>query len=211
MPQGAVEKGTDVTEYRFGLKRLCAGLALAILTFLHGPASVKAADFGDQPPGAFDVPFIDEIRAGAYYTNPDQKERGAAVQFEAIFSQFISHDFGNTYINALLLPRVHVGGNINVTGDTSVAYAGLTWQLPVYGPLFLEGTFGGGVHNGKHDNAGPNRQALGCPLAFRESGSIGLAFKQFTVLGTVEHLSNAGLCSQNDGLTNFGVRVGYKF
>jgi hypothetical protein len=30
-------------------------------------------------------------------------------------------------------------------------------------------------------------------------------------MGTVEHASNAGLCTFNRGLTNFGARLGYTF
>ena len=30
-------------------------------------------------------------------------------------------------------------------------------------------------------------------------------------MATVEHLSNAGLCANNRGLTNVGLRVGYTF
>ena len=181
------------------------------LVFFASVPFAMAAELGDQSTGGYDIPYVDELRLGAYYTNPDQAERGAAVQLEAVFSQFISHDFGNTYVNAILLPRVHVGGNINVTGDTSVAYAGLTWQFPVYGPLFVEGTFGGGIHNGELDNAPRDRQQLGCPILFRESASVGLGFEKFSILGTIEHLSNAGACSENDGLTNVGMRVGIKF
>lgn len=170
-----------------------------------------AAELTDSSSGIYDIPYIDEFRLGGFYTNPDQAERGAAVQLEAVFSKFITHDFGNTYVNAVLQPRIHIGGNINVTGDTSIAYTGLTWQFPVYGPLFVEGTFGGGIHNGKLDNAPRDRQQLGCPILFRESASVGLGFEKFSVMGTIEHLSNAGACSENDGLTNVGVRIGYKF
>jgi lipid A 3-O-deacylase len=31
------------------------------------------------------------------------------------------------------------------------------------------------------------------------------------VMATIEHLSNAGLCAQNRGLTNIGARIGYTF
>lgn len=182
------------------------GLVLAAST----PMAL-AAELNDSPSGTYDIPYLDEFRLGGYYTNPDQAETGAAVQLEAVFSKFVTHDFGNTYVNAVLQPRIHVGGNINVTGDTSIAYTGLTWNFPIYGPLFVEGTFGGGVHNGKLDNAPRDRQQLGCPILFRESASIGLGFEKFTILGTIEHLSNAGLCSENDGLTNVGLRIGYKF
>ncbi len=195
-------------------KLIAATKSLLIAGFVALAAAVPiagAAELGDPNAGLYDIPYIDELRVGAYYTNPDQAERGAVVQLEAVFSQFVSYDFGNTYVNAVLLPRIHVGGNINVTGDTSVAYTGLTWQFPVYGPLFLEGTFGGGVHNGKLDNAPRDRQQLGCPILFRESGSIVLAFEKFSILGSIEHLSSAGFCSENDGLTNVGMRVGFKF
>jgi lipid A 3-O-deacylase len=31
------------------------------------------------------------------------------------------------------------------------------------------------------------------------------------VMATWEHLSDAGLCHRNDGLNNFGVKIGYSF
>ena len=190
------------------MKFLVAAGGLALIA---STAPGVAQDNGELSTNAFDIPLVDELRLGAYYTNPDQKEKGAAVQLEAVFGTFVPYDFGNKFVNAVLRPRIHLGGNINVTGGTSVAYTGLTWNLPVYGPLFIEGTFGGGAHNGKLDNAGRNRQNLGCPILFRESASIGLQFEKFAILGTVEHLSNAGLCTQNDGLTNVGMRFSYKF
>jgi lipid A 3-O-deacylase len=56
------------------------------------------------------------------------------------------------------------------------------------------------------------RVALGCSPLFRESGSIGVRLSaNWSLLATVEHLSNAGLCDQNRGLTNIGARVGYSF
>ncbi|WP_081449527.1 acyloxyacyl hydrolase [Rhodomicrobium vannielii] len=30
-------------------------------------------------------------------------------------------------------------------------------------------------------------------------------------MATIDHMSNAGLCDTNRGLTNAGVRLGYKF
>jgi lipid A 3-O-deacylase len=30
-------------------------------------------------------------------------------------------------------------------------------------------------------------------------------------MATIEHMSNAGLCPQNRGLTNVGARIGYTF
>jgi lipid A 3-O-deacylase len=33
----------------------------------------------------------------------------------------------------------------------------------------------------------------------------------WSVMATVEHLSNQGTCSDNRGLTNVGARLGYSF
>ena len=33
----------------------------------------------------------------------------------------------------------------------------------------------------------------------------------WSVMATVEHYSNAGLCAHNRGLTSFGLRMGYTF
>jgi hypothetical protein len=47
---------------------------------------------------------------------------------------------------------------------------------------------------------------------FRESASLGYRItSNVSVMGTVEHISNAGLCDQNRGLTNVGLRLGYRF
>jgi lipid A 3-O-deacylase len=47
---------------------------------------------------------------------------------------------------------------------------------------------------------------------FRESASLGLALSpDWRLMGTVDHMSNAGLCGNNRGLTNAGVRLGIKF
>ncbi|HCX68877.1 MAG TPA: acyloxyacyl hydrolase, partial [Rhodobiaceae bacterium] len=32
-----------------------------------------------------------------------------------------------------------------------------------------------------------------------------------SVMASIEHISNAWLCSANDGLTNVGMRIGYRF
>ena len=103
---------------------------------------------------------------------------------------------------------------MNFNGRTSFAYAGLTWTVDVTPSVFVEGSLGGAVHNGKRDvyDSFSDRQALGCSPLFRESGSVGVRLSaNWNLLATVEHLSNAGACSENRGLTNIGARVGYSF
>jgi hypothetical protein len=111
------------------------------------------------------------------------------------------------------VPRPHIGGSLNFDDKTSFAYAGLTWTVDITPRFFIEGSFGGAIHNGSTGRVVPvDRNALGCSPLFRESGSVGVRLSaNWSVMATVEHLSNAGLCSQNRGLTNIGARLGYTF
>ena len=83
------------------------------------------------------------------------------------------------------------------------------------GPLFIEASFGGTVHNGPlqpHYDLSPIFVATyGCPLNFRESASTGVDLSErWRLLATIDHMSNAGLCGYNRGLTNYGARLSYR-
>ncbi len=123
---------------------------------------------------------------------------------------FTASDLFTSYF----IPRPHFGGSLNFDDRTSFAYTGLTWTFDVTPSLFVEGSIGGAFHNGRNELDDPfsDRQALGCSPLFRESGSVGVRLSaNWSVMATVEHLSNAGSCSDNRGLTNVGARVGYSF
>ncbi|RUT29325.1 acyloxyacyl hydrolase [Arsenicitalea aurantiaca] len=111
-------------------------------------------------------------------------------------------------------PRPHFGLTLNFGGLESMSYAGLTWTVPVFDtPFFIEGSFGAAVHNGGFSDLAAPRRNLGCTLHFRESVSLGYRFTpEASVMLTAEHASHAGLCGpDNEGLTNLGVRFGYRF
>ena len=78
--------------------------------------------------------------------------------------------------------------------------------------LFVAGSLGGGLHDG-HLNAGPpDRKLLGSRLLFRESVEAGYQLTRRVSLSVMlDHLSNADLAAPNQGLTNFGVRIGVTF
>lgn len=151
--------------------------------------------------------FMD-VRLGVYVHDPLSPEKGGAdVNADAAFSVFAPSDG----LYGLLIPRVHIGGTLSFAGKTSFAYAGFTWTLPLNEAFFLEAAFGGAVHNGLRDGA-EDRNAMGCRGSFHESISLGYRVTQdWSVLGTLEHVSNAGLCMQNRGLTNFGLRLSRAF
>ena len=194
-------------------------LAMA-LALLAGAAS--AADLYKGPaagpvayaPPSQPVSFVSELRIGGSAQDPWSPEKGSAnVTGEILFQKpFTTADLFTSYF----IPRPHLGGSINFRGDTSFAYAGLTWTVDITPRFFVEASFGGAVHNGNTDSnpafIPPDRNALGCSPTFRESGSVGFRFTQnWSIMATIEHLSNAGICAQNRGLTNVGARIGYTF
>ena len=63
-----------------------------------------------------------------------------------------------------LTPRFHVGGIANFNGKTSYVYAGALWTFNITRSWFVEGFFGGLVHNGNLDDNASDMNPLDCPL-----------------------------------------------
>ncbi|WP_114945506.1 acyloxyacyl hydrolase [Microvirga calopogonii] len=175
-----------------------------------------AADLSPSPPSRLPAlataspAFVSELRFGASAQDPTGPESDTANLTGEVLSvrPWTAADPALNF----LIPRFHLGGSINLSGRTSFGYAGLTWTYDITPIVFVEATIGGAVHNGENDPVSPNREALGCTALFRESGSVGVRLTtNWSLMATVEHLSNGGLCSNNRGLTNVGVRVGYTF
>jgi lipid A 3-O-deacylase len=203
---------------------LAGGLALATVP-------VTAADLGGRrapPPPVYAAPvqplsIVSEIRIGGAVQDPgsaEGKSRGfstANVNGEILFAKpVLSLDpFWQAFV-----PRPTVGGSYNTGGRTSYAYIGATWTVDLFPELlnrrvFLEGFFGGAAHNGY---TGPKLGApygfntLGCNPLFREAAALGFRINEhWSIMATIEHMSNAGLCDNNRGLTNYGGKIGYTF
>lgn len=199
--------------------RLTTGLAGVFAVALLAAGSAGAADLGyptgfAAPPAPAPQPqffFLSEVRLGTFAHDPTSPEQGSAdLNGEVLFAKPFSAP-GSAW--DFLLPRPSIGATVNFAGKTSQAYAGLTWTYDITKSIFVEGSFGGSVNNGKTGTFVPEgRSALGCNVSFRESGSVGYRFTaNWSLMATVEHMSNAGLCSQNRGLTNYGARIGYTF
>jgi hypothetical protein len=112
-------------------------------------------------------------------------------------------------------PRPHIGATLNFGGLESMAYAGLTWHVPLFDtPVFIEGGLGAAISNGALTGAVAPARNLGCPVMFHEQASLGYQItNNASVMLTFEHASHAGLCgsANNRGLTNLGVRLGWTF
>ena len=187
---------------------LTFALASGVLSL--GPA--LAADYNNGYLSDTGTSYLSELRMGVLSHDVERREKGTLdIQAEVLFQPFGGLTEDASFWNRILAPRPHIGVSVNTGGDTSYAYAGASWLFPVYGPVFIEASFGGAVHNGKLKDVSPKREPLGTRALFRESGSIGFDYDRFRFMVTVEHLSNAGLGTWNHGLTQVGGRVGYKF
>ncbi len=197
--------------------RASKALGLSLLIFVAGSAGALAADAQKQP--AFPQTssqsgLFSELRFGLSAQDPwgpEGRDGSANLTGEILFAKpFTASDLFTSYF----IPRPHIGGSVNFDGKTSFAYTGLTWTVDITPSLFVEGSLGGAIHDGEDEVTDPfsDRQALGCSPLFRESGSVGVRLSaNWSVMATIEHLSNAGACSENRGLTNVGARVGYSF
>lgn len=183
-----------------------------------GAALVAATLSMATPWGAAHAGAIDEVRAGVTAQSfggysPD-KEDGAGVNAEVLFaSPYFLHGVG--------APRPHIGVMVATDPDaTSQVYAGLEWKANISRRFFVAGSVGGAVHNGETDTFDPavdlprldETLFLGCPVLFRLAADVGVEITEKIAASiTWSHISNAGLCDDNEGLDNLGVRVGYKF
>ena len=108
--------------------------------------------------------------------------------------------------------RPSLGVSVNMQGDTSQAYVGLTIGGPIAGPLFIEGAVGGTIHDGDLDMTMHDNKELGCRVLFHLAASVGVMLSDTTSLSVyLDHASNANLCDHNEGLETAGARIGFRF
>lgn len=163
---------------------------------------------------------LDEVRGGLFFHSVDHAPPSA------LFGLIDTSRLQDANVELLFRPldlgewnwlgefRPHVGATLNFGGLESQIYAGLSWTYHIAGgPVFVEGSFGAALHNGAASGAVYPARNLGCSPLFRESASIGYDItEQANIMLTVEHSSHAGLCGPtNAGITNLGIRAGWKF
>lgn len=187
--------------------------------FLLPASPARAADLPQQgqpivyPPALAQVPLFNELRLGGYYHGIGNPERRTADVNAELLTRTLWIASDPDY--AWLVPRLHVGGTVNTAGRTSYAYAGLTWTWEnlIWRGAFAEFSFGVAFNNGHTGRFAPLDHAkVGCVALFRESASLGYRIDEhWSVMATIEHVSNGGLCNFNRGITSAGLRIGYSF
>jgi len=189
--------------------RVSIGTVLAALV-------CASAWVGSSGAASAQVPFVDEFKIGGLAHDVTllgrHVEAGEDVNVEALFTS-------PALLAVLGSPRPHLGADINVLGNTSDVYAGLTWGWAllhgVLNPtdsIFVNGSLGGALQDGYEDSAPPGRKRLGSPVLFRESVELGYQITPvISVSAFIDHISNANLAPRNAGITSAGGRLGFKF
>lgn len=184
--------------------------ALSVIALIAVGSMPAAA----QPPEDMaDFFAITEARLGLFAANLEQSEGEQAevrINGEVLFEN-IPGNYTDPFWDVFLRPRPHIGFSLTPNENgTDQVYAGVTWEVRLTEWAFVEASFGGAVHDGP--TAGNDPDSYGCTVNFRESASLGFELSERTrLLFTVDHMSNAGLCDQNQGQTNAGVRLGYRW
>jgi lipid A 3-O-deacylase len=198
------------------------GFALGLACAALAGAAAHAADLSAQTTVetySYSWDPLDEIRVGAFAHNWIHDEDSPVdVSVEALSSPLSFPGYnsawvvGNPWVSWFFDPRLNVGAMINTGGKTSYAFGGFTWRIPIYNKFFFEGELGGAVNDAVR-TATPNRVDMGCSVTFRESGGFGYQFSEnWDVIASIEHVSHASFCTNiNPGLTQVGLRIGYKF
>ena len=179
-----------------------------------GATLLAAASLTLGAPAAGASP-IEEVRAGALIQGlgpfSPNKEDGVAINGELLFRSVA--DFGEW---GTLRPNL--GLNI-ATAEfaTSSIYGGLLWQADISRRVFIDFGAGLAIHDGETSFNPPDplineRNYLGCRAEFYLQADLGYRLSErLSAMIHVDHMSNAGICSENEGLDNTGFRLGYQF
>ena len=118
-------------------------------------------------------------------------------------------------------PRPKIGFSLAPDADAiSFVYAGLNWDIPVYGNWIVMAGVGGSYNNADRLTESDLRpgetreqyRLVGCHALFHLSAGFGYRITEdVSVQLYGDHISNANLCGNNEGLDQWGIRLGYAF
>jgi len=170
----------------------------------------KGADWAFPVSDLYD-PSQYELRGGLVGEGLGRETGTVGLNAELVFPRFMTLPV----LPDFFTPRFHLGGVGNLMGKTSYAYAGALWTVNYTERIFGETFFGGTIHNGELGYTDPTRNALGCRGLWQVGANLGYRFDQhLSVMATYDHSStNEAItkCTPNQGLNQFGLRIGYGF
>ena len=133
----------------------------------------------------------------------DHHEHGIDLNLEMLF----------TPLNIIGSPRPHVGATLNFSGDTSIAYAGLTFPFYDSRRWFGNGFIGGVVHNVPlHKDPVGCQTNSDCGYGVRVMPHLGVEVGYYVTTENAvslywDHMSHKGIISgENEGIDHLGLR-----
>jgi lipid A 3-O-deacylase len=134
-------------------------------------------------------------------------EKGVDINGEVVFNAP-----RNSFFDFIWSPKPILGLLANSRRSTSALYVDLSWTFPSDSLFFLEVGLGGALHNAPLKRKTSKRKPLGSRALFHESVSLGVNLGAHNSLAVViMHMSNAKLAKPNPGITDLGLRYGWRF
>jgi opacity protein-like surface antigen len=200
--------------YRFLVRSVVVASTVCATRLLAAdlsPPEVRPAALEPPPVARQSSWGFDELRIGGAASVNDRPLSGY-VQFEGLFSPLPAVTAYDPNISWLFSPRPLIGASISLQGKTNQVYAGLAWNVPIFGPLFAEVSFGGLVHDQTLFQVYPDRPTLMTRFLFRESIAIGYDINAtWRVVAFADHGSNGNLGYGNQSINHVGLMLGAKF
>lgn len=138
----------------------------------------------------------------------DHHEHGIDLNLEAQFAP----------LNIMGKPRPHIGATLNFNGDTSVAYAGLTFPLYRISRWTIDGAISVALHDGPlHKDPVACGDNSDCGFGSRLLPRLGLEARyrlddKSAVSVLYDHMSHRGVIGgENEGIDHIGLRYLWAF
>jgi len=178
---------------------------LGTLAFVAALAAAGWAGFGNGA-RADNEGLLKEIVIGAGSHDVGvfgrKKESGSDINVELRF-QPLEGEFWSWIYS----PTPHIGLHYNTSGNTNQVFVGANWLFDIGSGIFGGGSFGFAAHDGETDSGTLGRKDLGLPVLFRESLEIGFkAGNEHSISLMLDHVSNADIHSENEGLDTVSLR-----
>lgn len=179
--------------------------ALALFAMVFAWVAPLAADDGDGNALGLEALVFGATAhdVGVFGRN---KEEGFNINGELRFE-----GLGGFLGRWLLEPEPTIGFHANTEGDTSQVYGGFTWLFDLGWNIFAGGSLGLSLHDGKESTTSFDRKELGLRVLFRESAELGVRLTDRHALSIMlDHISNAGIDENNEGLDTVGIRYTFQ-
>jgi hypothetical protein len=175
-------------------------------------ASMVAADEPEPKPETVGAQrLIHELRLGVAAHDVDglwsgeRKERGVDYMVELVMGPSLGEVYSGTI-------RPNFGFTLNNRGYTSKAYGGVIWHWSNDRQLTFELGLGIAAHTGERETDEGDEKQLGSKLLFRVPIELGWEFKERQRISLFfEHVSNAWLADENEGMDLLGARWAWRF